>query len=64
MKKMPDIVKSGHIRSLNYRLLFCKIKNVFKTSDLSKIYFSFRDVVPEAHKSQGLRTPIRVTLNE
>ena len=64
MEKMPDIVKSGHIRSLHYRLLFCKIKNVFKTLNFSKIYFSFRDVVPKAHESQGLRTPIRVTLNK
>ena len=45
--EMSALVKFGLIRSLHKRLPFCKVKIVFKTSNRLKIYFSFKDVVPE-----------------
>ena len=47
MGKMSALVKSRLIRSLHKRLLFSKVKIVFKTSNRLKNYFSFKDVVPE-----------------
>ena len=51
MGKMSALVKSGLARSLHKRLPFCKVKIVFKTSNRLKIYFSFKDVVPEPLRS-------------
>ena len=47
MGEMSALVKFELIRSLYKRLPFCKVKIVFKTSNCLKIYFSFKDVVPE-----------------
>ena len=47
MGKMSALVKSGLVKSLHKHLPFCKVKILFKTSNCSKNYFSFKDVVPE-----------------
>ena len=49
--KMPALVKSGLARSLHKRLLFCKVRVVFKTCNRLGNYFSFKDVVPEPLRS-------------
>ena len=51
MGKMSALVKSGLARSLHKRLPFCKVKIPFKTSNLLKSYFSFKDVLPEPLRS-------------
>ena len=51
MGKMSALVKSGLARSLHKRLPFCKVKIIFKTSNRSKNYFSFKDVIPEPLRS-------------
>ena len=51
MGKMSILVKSGLANSLHKRLPFCKVKIVYKTSNLLKNYFSFKDVVPEPLRS-------------
>ena len=38
------LVKSGLIRSSHIQLPFCNVKNVYKTSNRLKNYFSFKDV--------------------
>ena len=47
MGKMSALVKSGLIRSSHIQLPFCNVKNVYKTSNRLKNYFSFKDVVPQ-----------------
>ena len=51
MGKMSALVKSGLVRSLHKRLLFCKVKIVFKTSNRFSNYFSFKDALPETLRS-------------
>ena len=51
MGKMSALVKSVLASSLHKRLLFCKVKIVFKTSNRLKNYFSFEDVVREPLRS-------------
>ena len=47
MGKLSSLVKFGLTRSLHKRLLFCKVKIVFKTSNRLRNFFSFKDVLPE-----------------
>ena len=49
--KMSALVKSGFIRSLHKRLLFCKLKIVFKTSNRLKNHFSFNNIVSKPLRS-------------
>ena len=47
MGKMSALIKSGLAISLHKRLLFCKVKILFKTANCLKNCFSFKDLVPE-----------------
>ena len=51
IEKMSALVNSELVRSLHKRLLFCKIKIVFKTSNRLKNYLSFKDIVSEHLRS-------------
>ena len=45
------LVKSGLIKTLHKRLLFCKVKIVFQTCNCLKNCFSFINAVPETFLS-------------
>ena len=53
MGKMSPLAKPALIRSLHKRLLFCKARIVFKTSNCSKNYFSLKDIVLEPPRFCG-----------
>ena len=47
MEKMSAFVKSGLIRPVHKSLYFCKVKIIFKISNLLKNYFSFKNIFSE-----------------
>ena len=51
MGKFPTLIRFWRIRSLPKSLPFCKVKSPFQTSNCMKVFFSFRDIVPEPLRS-------------
>ena len=47
MGNMSGVIKTGLFKALQKRLLFCKLRVFFKSTNSLKICFNFKGVLPE-----------------